>query len=138
MRGPARTALRGPLSAAGLNASWEFYAPNPLTDSFDVYAYVVRSDGSTERYDFPDTTDNFVCTYWTARWAEYEESLAYSPALRPAAAARIALEAADRGEVVAVEIVVRIGHPPPHRDGAVDPDWGPEEVLFRLDLEGAG
>lgn len=102
-----------------------------------MYAYVERADGSIERYDFPDTVDNFLGTYWTARWAEYEESLALSEALRPAAAARIARESGAAETVVAVEIVGRTAPGPTDPSAVGDPRWGPEEVLFRLVLDEA-
>jgi hypothetical protein len=36
-----------------------------------------------------------------------------------------------------VEIVRRIAPAPTERSGVGDPVWGPEEVLFRLDLDEA-
>ncbi len=135
LRPPVRKALRPPLSVLGLDASWDFYAPNPATGSIDVYANVLRPDGSRERYDFPDTTDNFVGTYWTARWAEYEESLAFNPSLRSLAAARIARETTSEVPITAVEILLR--RAPTGRWSVGDPLWGPEELLYRLDLNEA-
>lgn len=132
LRKPVQSTARIPLGVVGLDASWSFYAPNPRTDSFDVYAYIERADGSVERYDFPDTTDNFLGTYRTARWAEYEESLALSESLRPAAAARIVRESGGTEPVVAVEIVGRTAPGPTDPPAVGDLQWGPEEVLFRL------
>ena len=137
LREPIQSTMRIPLGVVGLDATWRFYAPNPRTDSFEVYAYVERADGPIERYDFPDTTDNLLGTHWTARWAEYEESLALFEGLRPAAAARIAEVAAETGRVLAVEIVGRIAPGPTDPSGNRTVRWGPEEVLYRLTLEEA-
>ena len=133
VRDVVRPALRAPLSVAGLAGSWDFYAP-PRPTSFDVYATVTLSDGTVQRYDFPDTTDNFLQTHWTQRWAEFEETLIYAENLWLPTARRIAHELGGETRVSAVELVGRRADPPA---SGMPFEWGAEETLFRYETSGS-
>ena len=109
--------------------SWDFYA-DPRTDSVDVFAIVTLIDGTVQRYDFPDTSDNFLETHWTERWAEYEETLAYAPTLWEPTARRISFELGGTSAVAVVELVALRAPPPAEGQRFA---WGPQEVLFRFD-----
>lgn len=130
VRDVVRPVFQIPLSAAGLRGSWDFYAPNPRPTSFDVYAFVTLVDGSVERYDFPDTTDNFLQTHWTQRWAEFEETLVYAERLWLPTARRIAHELGGEARVATVELVRRRAEQPARGRPL---QWGPGETLFRYE-----
>ncbi len=71
VRSDIRAKIRPVVYTLGIDQGWGVFAPNPSKTSVIVEAEVAFSDGTTERFEFPDG-DPFIGAYREFRWRKLE------------------------------------------------------------------
>ena len=129
-RSAYQDALRTPYQLVRLDQGWSYFSPDVGRISPEVWVEIERSDGTRDRWDFPDEFPVFG-TFRGYRWIKFDEAVAFGPPRFEAVLDYVQREAPGEGTIVGLDLVIAISAPTAGSHGPYEPDYTIEIVASR-------
>ncbi len=130
-RAAYQDAMSTPYELVRLDQGWSYFSPEVGLVAPEVWVEIERTDGSIDRWDFPDDFPLFG-TFRRYRWLKFDEDVAFgAPEFEPLLD-YVERNARDSATITRLDLIIAITAPTVGSHGPYEPDYTTETVATRV------